>query len=56
MADRIIFLVGGRAIAGTPQDLLRSTDQRVVEFLQADSDGPLPAPPMAAAAAAAGRA
>jgi len=56
MADRIVFLVDGRAIAGTPQDLLRSTDQRVVEFLQADSDGPLPAPQIAPAAAAAGRA
>ena len=40
MADRIVFLVDGRAIAGTPQDLLRSTDHRVVEFLRADSSEP----------------
>ena len=56
MADRIVFLVDGRAIAGTPEDLLRSTDQRVLEFLQADSDGPDPSPRRAPAAAAAGRA
>ena len=51
MADRIVFLVDGRAIAGTPADLLRSQDQRVLEFLRADSDGP-----DESAAAAAGRA
>jgi ABC-type transporter Mla maintaining outer membrane lipid asymmetry ATPase subunit MlaF len=52
MADRIIFLTDGRAIAGSPADLLRSTDKRVVEFLRADDDGrdarrvdaPYPAP------------
>jgi phospholipid/cholesterol/gamma-HCH transport system ATP-binding protein len=53
MANRIVFLVDGRAIAGTPADLLRSQDQRVIEFLRADSDGP---EDHAAAAAAAGRA
>jgi phospholipid/cholesterol/gamma-HCH transport system ATP-binding protein len=37
MADRIVFLVDGRAIAGTPEDLLRSQDPRVLEFLRADS-------------------
>jgi phospholipid/cholesterol/gamma-HCH transport system ATP-binding protein len=51
MADRIVFLVDGRAIAGTPADLLRSTDERVVEFLRADSDGPEESPGRAAAAA-----
>ncbi|MFI5216652.1 MAG: ABC transporter ATP-binding protein [Candidatus Limnocylindria bacterium] len=56
MADRIVFLVGGRAIAGTPEDLLRSTDQRVVEFLRADSDGPEAAPRTEPTAASAGRA
>jgi phospholipid/cholesterol/gamma-HCH transport system ATP-binding protein len=52
MADRIVFLVDGRAIAGTPADLLRSTDQRVVEFLRADSDGPEAAPAESSAATA----
>jgi phospholipid/cholesterol/gamma-HCH transport system ATP-binding protein len=56
MADRIVFLVDGRAIAGTPQDLLRSTDQRVLDFLRADSDGPDPTSRSAPAAASAGRA
>ena len=56
MADRIVFLVGGRAIAGTPEDLLRSTDQRVLEFLRADSDGPDGAPRREPAAASAGSA
>jgi phospholipid/cholesterol/gamma-HCH transport system ATP-binding protein len=37
MADRIVFLVDGRAIAGSPHDLLRSTDRRVLEFLRADA-------------------
>jgi phospholipid/cholesterol/gamma-HCH transport system ATP-binding protein len=50
MANRIVFLVDGRAIAGTPADLLRSQDQRVLEFLRADSDGPEDHPAMAAAA------
>ena len=56
MADRIVFLVDGRAIAGTPEDLLRSTDQRVLEFLSADSDGPDPTRRSAPAAASAGHA
>jgi phospholipid/cholesterol/gamma-HCH transport system ATP-binding protein len=56
MADRIVFLVDGRAIAGTSEDLLRSTDKRVVEFLRADSDGPDEASGGASAAASAGQA
>ncbi len=36
MADRIVFLVDGRAVSGTPQDLLNSDDERIVEFLAAD--------------------
>jgi phospholipid/cholesterol/gamma-HCH transport system ATP-binding protein len=56
MADRIVFLVDGRAISGTPQDLLRSTDKRVVEFLRADSDGPDPAAERRPAAGSPGRA
>ena len=38
MADRIVFMVGGRAISGTPESLLESDDQRVVEFLEAEKD------------------
>lgn len=55
MADRIVFLVDGRAIAGTPQDLLRSTDKRVLEFLRADSDAAEPAPERPPASASQGR-
>ena len=40
MADRIVFLVDGRAVSGTPQDLLNSDDERIVEFLAADGGGP----------------
>jgi phospholipid/cholesterol/gamma-HCH transport system ATP-binding protein len=42
MAARIVFLVDGRAISGSPADLLRSDDPRVVEFLEADAAEPLP--------------
>jgi phospholipid/cholesterol/gamma-HCH transport system ATP-binding protein len=39
MADRIVFMVDGIAISGTPDDLLRSHDRRVREFLRAETDG-----------------
>jgi phospholipid/cholesterol/gamma-HCH transport system ATP-binding protein len=55
MADRIVFLVDGRAVSGTPQDLLRSSDRRIVEFLAAEGHPVLaPAPPVGAAASSAG--
>jgi phospholipid/cholesterol/gamma-HCH transport system ATP-binding protein len=38
MADRLIFMVDGIAIAGSPADLLKSEDARIVEFLNAESD------------------
>jgi phospholipid/cholesterol/gamma-HCH transport system ATP-binding protein len=38
MADRLVFMVDGIAIAGTPTDLLNSDDERIVEFLNAESD------------------
>jgi phospholipid/cholesterol/gamma-HCH transport system ATP-binding protein len=38
MADRLVFMVGGRAISGVPDDLLRSDDWRVVQFLEAEKD------------------
>jgi phospholipid/cholesterol/gamma-HCH transport system ATP-binding protein len=39
MADRLVFMVDGIAIAGSPADLLKSEDKRIVEFLDAESDG-----------------
>jgi len=38
MADRLIFMVDGIAIAGSPADLLNSEDKRVADFLDAESD------------------
>jgi phospholipid/cholesterol/gamma-HCH transport system ATP-binding protein len=38
MADRLIFMVDGTVIAGSPADLLKSEDERIVEFLSAESD------------------
>ena len=38
MADRLVFMVDGIAIAGSPSDLLKSEDERIVEFLNAESD------------------
>jgi phospholipid/cholesterol/gamma-HCH transport system ATP-binding protein len=38
MADRLIFMVDGAVIAGSPADLLKSEDERIVGFLSADSD------------------
>jgi phospholipid/cholesterol/gamma-HCH transport system ATP-binding protein len=38
MADRLVFMVDGIAIAGPPADLLNSADARIVEFLNAESD------------------
>ena len=39
MADRLVFLTDGRAVSGSPQDLLASSDKRIVEFLAADGRG-----------------
>jgi phospholipid/cholesterol/gamma-HCH transport system ATP-binding protein len=39
MADRLVFMVDGIAISGRPGELLASDDKRVVEFLEAESDG-----------------
>jgi phospholipid/cholesterol/gamma-HCH transport system ATP-binding protein len=38
MADRLVFMVGRRAISGAPADLLRSDDRRVVQFLEGEKD------------------
>jgi phospholipid/cholesterol/gamma-HCH transport system ATP-binding protein len=38
MADRIVFLVDGRAVSGSPQELLHSEDRRIVDFLAAESE------------------
>jgi phospholipid/cholesterol/gamma-HCH transport system ATP-binding protein len=40
MADRIVFLVDGMAVSGTPQSMLQSSDPRVMEFLAAERDDP----------------
>jgi len=36
MAHRIVFLEGGRALSGTPDEILRSDDPEIVEFLEAE--------------------
>jgi phospholipid/cholesterol/gamma-HCH transport system ATP-binding protein len=38
MADRIVFLVDGRAVSGSPHDLLHSQDPRIVDFLAAETE------------------
>src|SRR5262245_65074209 len=51
MADRIVFLVDGRAVSGSPAELVRSEDRRIAEFLAAEGGpfeaaslgGPMPA-------------
>jgi phospholipid/cholesterol/gamma-HCH transport system ATP-binding protein len=37
MADRIVFLVDGRAVSGAPAELLNNPDHRIVDFLAAES-------------------
>ena len=37
MADRIVFLVDGRGVSGSPEELLRSPDRRIVDFLEAET-------------------
>jgi phospholipid/cholesterol/gamma-HCH transport system ATP-binding protein len=37
MADRIVFLVDGRAVSGSPAELLNNSDRRIVDFLAAES-------------------
>jgi phospholipid/cholesterol/gamma-HCH transport system ATP-binding protein len=39
MADQIVFLLDGGAVAGSPVELLESRDQRVREFMEAESAG-----------------
>jgi phospholipid/cholesterol/gamma-HCH transport system ATP-binding protein len=38
MAHHLVFLVDRVAISGTPKELLESDDQRIVEYLEAESD------------------
>jgi len=40
MADRIAFLVDGKAVMGTPEQLLANQDPRIADFLAADSVDP----------------
>ena len=44
MAHRLGCLVDGRAVSGRPEDLLRSDDPRIVEFLAAENSGPAELP------------
>lgn len=37
MADRVVLLVDGRAVSGTPDELRQSDDERVVEFFAEES-------------------
>ncbi len=41
MADHIVFLTGGKAFTGTPEELLRSQEPEIVEFLAAEGRGEL---------------
>lgn len=43
IADYVYFLSGGKIVAqGTPEDLRRSTDPYVRQFVHAEPDGPVP--------------
>ena len=55
MADRIVFLVDGHAVSGTPQDLLHAEDRRIVDFLAAEIDPAFDVAKTADERAAAGR-
>jgi len=41
MADHLVYLVGGIAISGTPEELVRHSDPRLRAFLDAAKGGPL---------------
>ena len=44
MADQLVFLIDGGAVPGAPKELLRSRDERIREFLEAERiDFPVPA-------------
>ncbi|MFQ5417521.1 MAG: ABC transporter ATP-binding protein [Myxococcota bacterium] len=38
MADRLVFMVDGRAISGSTDELLKSEDRRIVQFLEAEKE------------------
>jgi phospholipid/cholesterol/gamma-HCH transport system ATP-binding protein len=42
MADHIVYLVGGGAISGTPDEIQRTSDPRLRAFLEAAMSGPFP--------------
>lgn len=43
IADHVCLLSGGKVIlSGTPDEVRASTDERVVQFLQGQADGPVP--------------
>jgi len=44
MADQITYLIGGKAISGTPEEIQRHSDPRLRAFLDAAKPGPLAGP------------
>jgi phospholipid/cholesterol/gamma-HCH transport system ATP-binding protein len=45
IADEVLMLYGGRIVfRGTPDQLKKSTDPLVVQFLKGDPDGPIGSP------------
>jgi phospholipid/cholesterol/gamma-HCH transport system ATP-binding protein len=44
MASRIVFLGDGHAVSGTPEDLVSSDDENIVEFMAAEGAGKMEAP------------
>jgi phospholipid/cholesterol/gamma-HCH transport system ATP-binding protein len=41
MADHIVYMIGGKAVSGTPEEIQRSSDPRLRAFLDAARPGPL---------------
>jgi phospholipid/cholesterol/gamma-HCH transport system ATP-binding protein len=41
MADHIVYIIGGKAISGTPEEIQRHPDPRLRAFLEAAKPGPL---------------
>jgi phospholipid/cholesterol/gamma-HCH transport system ATP-binding protein len=45
MADHIVYMVGGKALSGTPEEMQRHSDPRLRAFLDAAKPGPLGSTP-----------
>jgi phospholipid/cholesterol/gamma-HCH transport system ATP-binding protein len=44
MADRIVFLLEGRAVSGSPRELLQSVEAPIAEFMAAENSGAVERP------------